>query len=153
MSTLQSAMSQNNSFINLLHSQCLIFDQIHINIVICPLSISGGFTYLLTCVDRFTHWPEAIPLTCITTDSVAKAFVGGCISRFGVPSTITTDRGWQFESSLWTSLMHHLRSTRCRTTAYHPSANGLVERFHRQLKGAGPNNISLCRNEQQGGAA
>ena len=30
--------------------------------------------------------------------------------------------------------MHLLGSNRCRTTAYHPSANGLVERFHQQLK-------------------
>lgn len=47
---------------------------------------------------------------------------------------MTTDRGRQFESALWQELMQLLGSTRCRTTAYHPSANGLVERFHRQLK-------------------
>ena len=29
-----------------------------------------------------------------------------------------------------------LGTTRLRTTSYHPQANGLVERFHRQLKGA-----------------
>ena len=49
---------------------------IHIDIV-GPLPSSGGYSYLLTCVDRFTRWPEAIPLTCITADSVAKAFMGG----------------------------------------------------------------------------
>ncbi len=95
---------------------------------------SDGYSYLLTCVDRFTRWPEAIPISAITADSVAKAFINGWVSRFGVPSTITTDRGRQFESALWRALMQLLGSTRCRTTAYHPSANGLVERFHRQLK-------------------
>ena len=30
--------------------------------------------------------------------------------------------------------MQLLGSTRIRTTAYHPAANGLIERFHRQLK-------------------
>ena len=29
-----------------------------------------------------------------------------------------------------------LGSNRCRATAYHPSANGLVERLHRQIKSA-----------------
>ena len=32
--------------------------------------------------------------------------------------------------------MHSLGTVRLRTTAYHPIANGLVERFHRQLKAA-----------------
>lgn len=32
--------------------------------------------------------------------------------------------------------MTFLGSSRIRTTAYHPVANGMVERFHRQLKGS-----------------
>ena len=109
------------------------FDHIHIDLV-GPLPPCQGYAYLLTCVDRFTRWPEAIPLQDITTPTVAHAFVSGWIARFGVPSTITTDRGSQFESNLWQQLMHLLGSVRIRTTAYHPAANGLVERFHRQLK-------------------
>ena len=97
---------------------------------------SRGFTYLLTCIDRFTRWPEAIPLTSITADAVAQAFLTGWISRFGIPSTIITDRGRQFESQLWNNLMSLLGSKRSRTTAYHPQTNGMVERFHHQLKAA-----------------
>ena len=110
------------------------FDQVHIDLV-GPLPISQGFTYLLTCVDRFTRWPEAVPITDISAETVAQAFVSSWIARFGVPSTITTDRGSQFESSLWTQLMRLLGTERIRTTSYHPIANGLVEQFHRQLKG------------------
>ena len=111
------------------------FDVIHIDLV-GPLPPSRGYTYLLTCVDRFTRWPEAFPLVDITADSVAQAFVHGWIARFGVPSTIVTDRGRQFESNLWDKLMQLLGSCRQRTTAYHPQSNGMVERLHRQLKAA-----------------
>ena len=109
------------------------FDIVHIDLV-GPLPPSQGFTYLLTCMDRFTRWPEAIPISAITAEVVAQALVAGWISRFGIPSTIITDRGQQFESHLWSILMRLLGTKRSRTTAYHPQSNGMVERFHRQLK-------------------
>nr|CUU00350.1 hypothetical transcript [Hymenolepis microstoma] len=46
------------------------------------------------------------------------------------------DRRSQFTSTLFRELNQLLDSTHIRTTAYHPEANGLVERFHRQLKPA-----------------
>ena len=111
------------------------FDHVHIDIV-GPLPPSDGFPYLLTCVDRFTRWPEAIPMSDISADTVARTFVTHWIARFGVPSTITTDRGRQFESHLFRALTDLLGTTRIRTTSYHPASNGLVERLHRQLKAA-----------------
>ena len=109
------------------------FDNIHIDIV-GPLPPSRGYTYLLTCIDRFTRWPEAIPIFNASAESVAQAFMTTWISQFGIPSTVTTDRGKQFESTLWSNLMQLLGCKRIRTTSYHPISNGIVERFHRQLK-------------------
>ena len=109
------------------------FDVVHVDLV-GPLPSSHGYQYLSTCVDRFTRWPEAFPLTEITAEFVARAFVLGWNARFGVPSTIITDRGRQFESNLWTQLNCLFSIHRQRTTAYHPATNGTVECFHRQLK-------------------
>ena len=71
------------------------FDCVNIDIV-GSLAPSEGNRFLLTMVDRFTRWPEAIPLKDVTTLACAKAFVTTWVSQ----------------------------------------ANGLVERFYRQLKTA-----------------
>ena len=111
------------------------FDHVHIDIV-GPLPYADGFRYLLTCVDRFTRWPEAIPIVDIRAETVADAFFSEWIARFGTPATITTDRGAQFESKLWDGLCNQFGIVRNRTTSYNPQSSGMVERFHRQLKAA-----------------
>jgi cleavage and polyadenylation specificity factor subunit 1 len=63
---------------------------------------------------------------------VARALLTG----FGCPQSITTDQGHQFETQLFQSLARICGIQLSRTTAYHPTANGLVERFHWTLKAA-----------------
>ena len=109
------------------------FAHVHIDLV-GPLPPSKGHIYLLTCIDRFTRWPEAIPIADATAETVAIALVENWVARFGAPATITHDRGRQFQSALFTALANLLGCRTIATTAYHPQANGMVERFHRQLK-------------------
>jgi transposase InsO family protein len=102
-----------------------------------PLPTSKeGFSYILTVVDRTTRWFEAIPLHSITAAAVAESFVAAWVARFGVPATITSDRGVQFASELLAVTMKKLGIKHLMTTAFHPQSNWLVERAHRRLKEA-----------------
>jgi hypothetical protein len=66
----------------------------------------------------------------------ADALIAGWISRYGVPAQLTSDRGTQFTSAIWNALCQQLGIQHQPTTAFHPQANGMVERCHRRLKNA-----------------
>ena len=79
------------------------FGSIHVDIV-GPLPTSESKTYLFTIVDRFTRWPEVIPMEDSATETCARALIRHWIARFGVPDDLTSDRGPQFTSHLWADL-------------------------------------------------
>ena len=109
------------------------FGSLHVDLV-GPLPESDGYKYLFTIVDRFSRWPEAIPVPDMTAQTCARALLRHWIARFGIPDEVTADRGRQFTSDLWSQLGELMGIKMNSTTAYHPQANGLVERLHRQLK-------------------
>lgn len=109
------------------------FAHIHVDLI-GPLPSCRGYSYCVTCIDRFSRWPECIPVADSTAESVAQALLSGWISRFGIPLKITTDQGRQFESALFRSLSKVLGMRHIHTTSFHPSSNGLVERMNRSLK-------------------
>ena len=114
----------------------LRFSHVHVDLV-GPLPPSkDGHTHVLTVIDRSTRWPEVIPVRDLTAQECADAFVTGWVARFGVPHTVTSDRGTQFSGAVWSCMCRTLGIQHVSTTAYHPQSNGMIERFHRQLKEA-----------------
>ena len=111
------------------------FQHVHIDIV-GPLLPSNGYRYLLTMIDRYSRWPEAIPIPDMTAETVAQEFYKNWVSHYGAPAILTTDQGQQFESGLLNEIMKLLGIKRIHTTSYYPAANGMVERWHRDLKAA-----------------
>nr|VZI39161.1 unnamed protein product [Spirometra erinaceieuropaei] len=99
--------------------------------ILCDVSIPFHRPFVPASMRRAvfqTAW------TLTLAETIVKAFVSRWVVMFGAPVTVTTDRGVQFESELFQTLLNFLGCTRIRTTAHHPAANSGVERFHRQLK-------------------
>jgi len=88
---------------------------------------------MLTVMDHFSKWAEAIPLRNHTAPTVARTLMTHVFSRFGMPLQLLTDRGPEFEGELFTELCKWMEIDKIRTTAYRAATNGMVERFHRTL--------------------
>ena len=67
-------------------------------------SHSREVTYLFTIMDRFTRWQEVIPFSDTFPTSCVRAIITNWITRFGVPVHISSDRGVQFTSDLWSTI-------------------------------------------------
>ena len=95
------------------------FRQLNVDIA-GPLPNSNGYTYILVLVDRFSQWPVAVPMKDSRTQTIINALMHNWISLYGVPKTITSDRGSQFLSQEWKGLLKFLVIRHIHTTAYHP---------------------------------
>ena len=66
------------------------FKHVHIDLI-GPLPVSNGYKYYLTMIDRFSRWPEAVPLRRdIEASTICRAFFDHWVSRYGSPETLTT---------------------------------------------------------------
>ena len=109
------------------------FLHIYVDIV-GPLTVSHGYSYLLSIICHFTRHVELVPLRDVTATEYAKAFLLHWVGRFGCPTQMTADRGRQFTSYLWKEMSEFLGTKLSYTTEYHPEASGMVERVHRTVK-------------------
>ena len=93
-----------------------------------PASDSGN-KYLLIVADYFTKWTEAFPIQNQEASTVAEKIVNKVVCRFGVPLSIHSDQGRNFESTVFTEMCHFLGIKKTRTTPFHPQSDGMVERL------------------------
>lgn len=108
------------------------FNRVAVDLVgpLSPVTDKGN-RYILTLVDYSSRYSEALPS--IETERVAEALMD-IFSRVGVPQEMLTDMGTQFTSSLLKEVSRLIYMKQWTTTPYHPSCNGLVERFNGTLK-------------------
>ena len=87
----------------------------------------SGFTHLLVAVDKFTKWIKAKPIKNLHS-STAISFITELIFRYGVPHSIITDNGSNFDSDEFRVFCASQGTRVDYTSVSHPQSNGQVER-------------------------
>ena len=110
------------------------------------LPVTGeGMRHLLVFVDVFLRWVEVVPVVDLTMSTFVEKFIDWVICRHGCPGVLVLDRGGQFLGDLSMAIYKKLQIKKNSTTAYHPMANGLCERFNQALI----RGIQVLGNEEQ----
>ena len=94
-----------------------------------------GGCMLFVVVDSFSKWPEVVVTKSMTTENTID-MLRSLFARWGVPAELVSDNGPQFTSVEFQAFMAHLGIKHKRGAPYHPSTNGLAERFVQTVKGA-----------------
>ena len=95
---------------------------------------SGGYEKVLTAIDVFSRYLFAYPLTDASAINVAKALIDIMTKHAYLPTTLITDKGTAFTSTIIAEVTQILGITlKCATTK-HPQTIGKLERTHASIK-------------------
>jgi len=108
-------------------------ERVHIDLVGKLATTTRGNQWILVVVDQFTKFVEAYPLVDADAETIAETLVTRFFSWLGYPLYIHSDQGANFTGKVFSAVCRLVGSVKTRTTAYHPSANGQVERYNRTL--------------------
>ncbi|KAH7621132.1 putative Transposon Ty3-G Gag-Pol polyprotein [Nannochloris sp. 'desiccata'] len=104
------------------------FEVITMDFVTALPKTPEGFTTIMIMVDKLTKRVFLAPTTeNVTAEEAATLFYEHVIRNQGVPSVIISDRGPQFTSTFWQSMVAQLGIKHKLSTSYHPQTDGQSE--------------------------
>ncbi|XP_033724581.1 uncharacterized protein K02A2.6-like [Pecten maximus] len=86
-------------------------------------------------VDAYSKWPEVVPMRTTTSDKTIDV-LRTIFARNGIPTEIVSDNGPQFVSESFKNFVKANGIKHITSAPYHPSTNGLAERFVQTFKAA-----------------
>ena len=110
------------------------FEHIHID-VIGPIepSSSKGHKYVLCIIDVHSRWAECFPLKTLTAKETCDRLME-MFMHVWLPITLVSDNATNMVSGLNQELYKRLGIELRVTTPFHPSGNGIIERFNATIK-------------------
>jgi hypothetical protein len=96
-------------------------------------SSSKGHQFVLVATDYFTKWTKVVPLKNMTHKVVIHFILEHIVHRFGVPQTLTMDKGSSFMSHQVHEFTESLKIKLLSSKPYYAQANGQVESSNKTL--------------------
>jgi transposase InsO family protein len=106
----------------------LPFDHISIDLLGPLPTTQAGYNYILVHIDVLTRFVILKPLMDKTSMTIARHLVS-IWSQFGYPKIVQSDNGTEFVNSILKQLVKISQIDHRLITAYHPRADGLVEKW------------------------
>ncbi|XP_038978496.1 uncharacterized protein LOC120108837 [Phoenix dactylifera] len=125
---------------------CEIFDVWGIDFM-GPFPISFGCVYILLAVDYVSKWVEAKATRTDDSKVVTNFIKSNIFSRFGIPSTLISDRGTHFCNRTVEALLRKYHVTHKVSTAYHPQTSGQAEVSNREIKSVLEKTVNPSRKD------
>ena len=94
---------------------------------------TGGRKFLFVAIDYFTKWVEAEPAAQITEHKARDFVWKNIICRFGLPRTLITDNGRQFDNKRFDEFCSEFQINHRFTSVAHPQSNGEAEVTNRTI--------------------
>ena len=88
---------------------------------------------MLVIVDAHSKWPEVVLMSSSTSQATIRA-LRQLFATYGLPQQLVSDNGPQFSSVEFATFLTRNGVKHIRSSPYHPSTNGLAERFVHTLK-------------------
>ncbi|KAL5560578.1 hypothetical protein UlMin_036789 [Ulmus minor] len=102
--------------------------------------------FAIVAIDYYTKWVEAEPLQEITEARTTGFIWRNIICRFGIPHSLVSDNGTQFDSAGLKKLCLDLGIHKHFSSVAHPQSNGQVEAVNKTIK----NNLERKLNGAKG---
>ncbi|XP_059629843.1 uncharacterized protein LOC132272767 [Cornus florida] len=98
-----------------------------------PSSLEQHY-YIVVATDYFTKWVEAVPAKSVTSDSLVQFIEQHIIHRFGIPESITADRGSVFICHQVEVMAQQYDFQILNSTPYYAQGNGQAESLNKSIK-------------------
>ena len=85
---------------------------------------SKGHKFILVAIDYFTKWVQAIPLKTVTSKNMVDFVKEHIVYRFGIPQTITTNKGTMFTLEEFGDFAVSMGIKLLNSSPYYAQANG-----------------------------